>query len=224
MPDEFIASFQIYADWKRQSGIDIHVTKFSDIGANGTNPDIIKTHIADAYHNWDVPPTYVLIVGDDGVFPKKLVTLDGWTFPNEDFFVEIDGNDYFPELMIGRFTNQGDYRMQVMINKFIKYEKTPYTANTAWFKKGICCSNNAYASQVETKRFAANIMLQDGGFTSVDTMMSDQWCTYDIYDIINAINDGRSYLNYRGEGWYSGWSANCYYFSPDDVTNSVTQW
>jgi hypothetical protein len=100
MPDEFITSFQIYADWKRQSGIDIHVTKFSDIGANGTNPDIIKTHIADAYHNWEVPPTYVLIVGDDGVFPKKLVTLDGWTFPNEDFFVEIDGNDYFPELVI----------------------------------------------------------------------------------------------------------------------------
>jgi PKD repeat protein len=222
MPDEFITSFQIYADWKRQSGIDIHVTKFSDIGANGTNPDIIKTHIADAYHNWEVPPTYVLIVGDDGVFPKKLVTLDGWTFPNEDFFVEIDGNDYFPELMIGRFTNQGDYRMQVMINKFIKYEKNPYTANTDWFKKGICCSNNAYASQVETKRFAANIMVQDGGFTSVDTMMSDPQCTYDINDIVNAINDGRSFLNYRGEGWYSGWSTSCYDFSPDVITNNVT--
>jgi len=71
MPDEFVASFQIYADWKRQSGTDIHVTKFSDIGANATNPEIIKTHVSDAYHNWDVPPTYVLIIGDDEVFPKK---------------------------------------------------------------------------------------------------------------------------------------------------------
>ena len=34
MPDEFYASFQTYAEWKRQSGIDIHITKFSDIGAN----------------------------------------------------------------------------------------------------------------------------------------------------------------------------------------------
>ena len=45
MPDEYVTSFQTYADWKRQSGIDIHITKFSDIGANATNPDIIKNHI-----------------------------------------------------------------------------------------------------------------------------------------------------------------------------------
>ena len=37
MPDEFVASFQTYANWKRQSGIDIHITKFSDIGANATD-------------------------------------------------------------------------------------------------------------------------------------------------------------------------------------------
>jgi len=27
MPDQFVASFQEYADWKRQSGTDIHITK-----------------------------------------------------------------------------------------------------------------------------------------------------------------------------------------------------
>lgn len=221
MPDEYETSFQVYADWKRQSGVDIHVTTFSDIGATATNPTIIKNHITDAYHNWDVPPTYVLILGDDGYFPKYLVTLDGWTFPNEDFFVEIDGNDYFPELMIGRFTHQGEYRLQVMVNKFIKYEKTPYVTETDWFKKGTVCSNNAYESQPETKRFAAARMLEDGGFTSVDTMMSDFGCTYDLNDILNAINDGRSYLNYRGEGWYSGWYANCYDFTVNSVNNNV---
>ncbi len=105
MPDEFIASFQIYADWKRQSGIDIHITKFSDIGANASNPDIIKNHIADAYHNWAVPPTYVLLVGDAGVFPTT--TANGYV--SENFFVEIDGNDFFPELFLGRLTNQSDY-------------------------------------------------------------------------------------------------------------------
>jgi hypothetical protein len=224
MPDEFVTSFQIYADWKRQSGTDIHVTKFTDIGANNTNPDIIKNHIADAYHNWEVPPTYVLIVGDDGIFPKKIVNYPDYQFPNEDYFVEIDGNDYFPELMIGRFTNQGDYRMQVMINKYMLYEKTPYTASTDWFKKAVVCANNSYESQCETKRYAANMMLEYGGFTSVDTLMSDgnSWgagCTVDINDILNALNNGRSYLNYRGEGWYYGWYANCYDFSTSDVTN-----
>jgi len=212
MPDEFVESFQIYADWKHQSGTYVHITKFSDIGANSNNPDIIKDHISDAYYNWDNPPTYVLIVGDDGVFPKKIVDY-GYSFPNEDFFVEIEGNDYFPEMMIGRLTNQGDYRLQVLINKFMLYEKEPYTDETDWFKKGICCSNNAYPSQVSTKRFAAARMMEDGGFTSVDTLMSDGWgssCSMNTSDVVNAINEGRSYLNYRGEGWSSGWWAACY--------------
>ena len=55
-------------------------------------------------------------------------------------------------------------------------------------------------------------MLLDGGFASVDLMMSDPGCTYNSNDIINAINDGRSHLNYRGEGWYEGWYATCYDF------------
>ena len=124
-----------------------------------------------------------MLVGDDGVFPKQICS---YGFPNEDFFVEIDGNDFFPELFIGRLTNESDYGMQVMINKFLMYEKTPYTASTDWFKKGICCSNDAYASQIETKRFAAKRMLQDGGFTSVDTMMSDPGCTYNVTDVVEC--------------------------------------
>jgi hypothetical protein len=224
MPDEFTESFQVYADWKRQSGTDIHITKFSDIGANGNNPDIIKEHVTQSYNNWGNPPTYVLIIGDNGIFPKKIVTYPGYSFPWEEFFVTVEGNDYFPEMMIGRFTNQGDYRMQVMINKFMLYEKQPYTSDVSWFKKGTCCSNNDYESQVETKRFAAQVMLEDGLFTSVDTMMSDgngwgQGCTYNIGDIKAAINEGRSYLNYRGEGWSYGWYASCYDFSTSDVSS-----
>ncbi|MCF8367967.1 MAG: T9SS type A sorting domain-containing protein [Bacteroidales bacterium] len=220
MPDEYAASFEIYADWKHKSGTYIHITKFSDIGANSSNPDIIKNHISDAYYNWPEPPTYVLMVGDDGVFPKKMVTY-GYTFPNEDFFVEIEGNDYIPEMMIGRLTNQNDYRLQVLINKFMLYEQTPYTAETSWFKKGICCSNNAYASQIETKRYAAACMLEDGGFISVDTLMSDGWgssCSMNTSDVLNAITEGRSFLNYRGEGWSTGWWAACY----DINTNTIT--
>ncbi|MCF8378388.1 MAG: choice-of-anchor J domain-containing protein [Bacteroidales bacterium] len=204
MPDDFYNSFQAYAQWKRESGIDIHITKFSDIGANSSDPDIIRNHLADAYTNWDVPPTYALLVGDAQIIPYY--TSSGYV--DENHYVEIDGNDYFPDIILGRFTNQSDYTMQVMVNKFQLYEKQPYIADTDWFKKGICCSNNAYQSQVETKRFAAERMIVDGGF-SVDTMMSDPGCTYSNADVVNAINEGRSHLNYRGEGWTTGWWASC---------------
>ncbi|MEE9450063.1 MAG: C25 family cysteine peptidase, partial [Ignavibacteriaceae bacterium] len=229
MPDIYIEEFQPYADWKHKSGTEIIVTKFSEIGANQSNPDIIKNYILSVYNTWVNVPTHILIVGDYGSpagnAPVKYWTGWGWTFVNEDYFVELEGNDYFPEMMIGRFTNYngtsggGEYILQVMVDKFLKYERYPYTGETAWYKKGTVCSNNAYPTQVPTKRFAAQSMLEYGHFTSVDTMMSNSQCTYDVSDIVAAINNGRSYLNYRGEGWYDGWHANCYYFNTSHVNS-----
>ncbi|MCB0806213.1 MAG: choice-of-anchor J domain-containing protein [Bacteroidales bacterium] len=219
LPDDFYDSFLSYAEWKRKSGIDIHITKFSEIGANSSDPDIIRNHIADAYFNWEVTPTYALLIGDDGIIPHY--TSSGYV--DENYYVEIDGGDYFPEMMLGRFTNQSDYSLQVMINKFQKYEKTPYIATNDWLMKGICCSNDLYQSQVETKRYAAERMLEDGNFISVDTMMSDPGCTYSVADVVAAVNNGRSWVNYRGEGWTSGWGLgggnNCTPMKSSDVQN-----
>ena len=218
MPDIFATTFQTYADWKVKSGTKIHITRFSEIGANASNPDIIKNHIQDAYENWPVPPTHILILGDQGTAPVKFVTLQGWNFVNEDYFVEIEGNDYLPELMIGRFTNQTDYRLQVMVNKYMNYERHPYVDDDSWYKRATVCSNNAYESQVETKRFAANEMTHFG-FFNVDTLMSHNNCTANLSDVIATINQGISFLNYRGEGWSDGWHAHCYYFDVSAVTN-----
>ena len=219
MPDSFVTKFQTYAQWRHKTGTFVKITKFTDIGANASNPDIIKNHIADAYHNWQYPPTHVLLVGDYGWVPIKIITSGGYSLANEDYFVEIDGNDHFPEMMIGRLTNQNNYRLEVMTTKFMNYERTPYTTNPDWFKKGICCSNRAYESQRETKRLVAGVMLQDGGFISVDTLMSDSPCTMNLTTVINTINAGRSFLNYRGEGWSTGWWAECYNFPTSSVSS-----
>jgi len=218
MPDFLEPDFQVYADWKHKTGTYIHVTKFSEIGASANNPEAVKNHILDAYNTWANPPTHILIVGDDGVAPVKYISYD-FTFVNEDYFVELEGNDYFPEMMIGRFTNQGDYRMRVMINKFINYERTPYIQDPDWFRKGLVCSNDAYISQINTKRFTAEKMFTDGNFISVDSMYNGYPCPGNVSDIISMINEGRSFLNYRGEGWTSGWSASCIPFGTPDVSS-----
>ena len=218
MPDEFAASFQVYADWKHKTGTYIHITKFSEIGASVNNPTAVRDHILSAYTTWEVPPTHVLLIGDKEIAPVKYITYD-YTFVYDDYFVELEGNDYFPEMMIGRFTNQTDYRMQVMINKFMNYEKIPYVQSTDWFKKGLVCANNAYASQRETKRFTATQMLEFGNFTSVDSMYNGYPCPGNVNDIINMINEGRSFLNYRGEGWSTGWWADCIPFQTSDVSS-----
>jgi len=224
MPDAYVSHFQEYAKWKRESGIDIHITKFSEIGASSNNPVPVKQYITDAYNNWEYPPTYVMLVGDAGVFPTKTIVYPDYSFVYDEYFVEIDGNDFLPEMFVGRLTNDNTYKLDVILNKCLKYEKEPYMNETDWYKEGVCCSNNDFASQVATKRFTANIMKNEGQFTKVDTLMSDGYmggggCTVHLSDVISAINQGRSFLNYRGEGWEDGWQANCYSFSTNDVSS-----
>jgi hypothetical protein len=220
MPDEYENSFAPYAEWKRRSGTDIIIATFSDIGATANTPEVVKNHISDVYYNSEIPPAYVLIIGDDGVFPAEYISYD-YTFAYEDYFVEVEGSDYFPEMFIGRITNQNDYSLQVMLNKFRLYEEEPYVDETAWYKKGIVASNNAYQSQVVTKRFTRDRMLEDGQFTAVDDFLSDEGtpCDASLSDIVSSLEEGRSFLNYRGEGWSYGWAANCYSFISDDVSS-----
>lgn len=226
VPDALYEDFLPYADWKKRTGIDVHITKFSDIGATATNPITIKNHITDAYNTWDVPPTYVLLVGDDGIVPVKIYnsTYDSYSGAWENYFVEVDGDDYIPDMLIGRLTSKYNYRLKVLLNKFIKYEKEPYIEENAWFRKGLCASNNAYDSQVTTKEFTRDVMLNDGDFTFVDAMMSDggwggEGCSYGVGDVVSAINEGRSFVNYRGEGWYDGWHASCTPFGVSDLSS-----
>ena len=124
-------------------------------------------------------------------------------------------------MFIGRFTNQNDYTLQVLTSKAMMYERNPYIDDIGWYKRATVCSNNYLESQVETKRFAA-ARLRDYGYT-VDTLMSDGnysgGCSMDLSDVITTINNGIGMLNYRGEGWYDGWHAHCYYFN----TSSVSQ-
>ncbi len=218
LPDTFANTFRTYADWRHKTGTFVIVTRFSQIGATSTNPDIIKNYIAQCYFNWAFPPTFVLLGGDYGYVPRKYA--DGQSFANEDYFVEIDGNDVFPEMYIGRFTHQTNTVLQTIINKVIKYERTPYRANQTWFKRAVVCANNAYPTQPETKRWVSSVMRGSGGFV-VDTLLNSYGgsCIYNLAQVIGAINSGRSFLNYRGEGNYAGWWASCYPFSTTDVSS-----
>ena len=217
VPDTFAVPFKPYADWKNKTGTQVKVTKFSDIGANSTNPDIIKNYIATCYHTWQYPPTYVLLVGDYGQVPIK--PEDSQSFAVEDYFVEIDGNDVFPEAYIGRFTQDLNSitGLQTIINKVIKYERTPYRANQDWFKHAVLCSNTVDPTQQATKRWVSSVMTGSGGF-AVDTLLPiGTSCPHNLTEVISAINNGRGYLNYRGEGGSAGWWATCYPFSSSDV-------
>ena len=125
-------------------------------------------------------------------------------------------------MYIGRFTQDVNSitGLQTIVNKLIKYERYPYRASLDWFKHSVVCANNSYPTQPDTKRWVADIMRTNGGFT-VDTLLNlyQGPCIHTVAEIVSAINSGRSFLNYRGEGASSGWVyATCYPFNTTDVS------
>ena len=87
----------------------------------------------------------------------------------------IEGNDYFPEMLVGRLSFNDIAEFMAMSNKSVIYEKTPYMSNTNWMKRGLAVAGN-YAegglrpsTPVEMSRWLRDKML-NFGYTAVDTV------------------------------------------------------
>lgn len=211
-PDEFVEELQPLADWKNKKGVDTEIVRFSDIGATSTNEQIIKDYLSTLYQTPE-SPEYVLLVGDETQFPVHYVytpdppTIFSWysyagNYTNDNYFACLDGDDYFPDVFVGRFVAGNSTSILKLVNKIVSYEKTPYLAELDWYDRGLVCSDMTEPTQRTTKLQVREWMLDEGGFTQVDTIFGDGG----VVQFMSNVNSGRSFVNYRGTGWDSGWS------------------
>jgi hypothetical protein len=248
MPDSFASVFQPYAAWKHKSGTFINIVKFGDIGATSAATSCstaIKPYIKKAYDTWSYKPSYILLVGDNGIFPLKKYSTPGEGIYladviTDEYFGETDfSNKYEPDIMVGRLCVKDASELQNLLGKIMGYERNPPTANTAWFRKTLGISSNQVndgtgvsegpglcgggdsSLQAETVRKTTKMQM-DAGY-SADTLMCTDQFKGDRGTIINAINEGVAWINYRGQGWAQGWLTDCYTFYVDALPKVNTK-
>jgi hypothetical protein len=132
-------------DWKRRKGLVTKVVLLADVPDNDTDGDVdasdIKDYIQNIYDTWSPPPTYILLFGDAGdnagieILPTCYETRHPYDTPDygysnaeigtDLYFVTTDGNDYFPDIYIGRISVDDDVEGNVVVDKIINYEKNP---------------------------------------------------------------------------------------------------
>ena len=211
-PDEFTTEVQPFVDWKNQKGLRTDLVKFSDIGATSTNESIIKDYLTTLYQSSDAPE-YVLLVGDESQFPVHYVytpdpttPFSSYSYPgyytNDNYFACLEGEDYLPDVFLGRFVASNTTEVMKLANKIISYEKYPNMLELDWYDRGMVCSDLTEPTQRTTKLQIRDWMLEDGGFTVVDTIFGQGY----ISSFFTNVNSGRSFINYRGTGWDIGWS------------------
>ena len=126
-PDDpdFLAWADSIAVYRKLQGIRTGVVTTTEIGGN--TPTAIETYINNAYNNWDIPPVAVLLLGDYGTTGSTIVSPIWNNYCVSDhIYADVTGNSV-ADVVLARITAQNEADLQVMITKFLDYERNPIT-------------------------------------------------------------------------------------------------
>ena len=215
--DAFYQSIVPLARWKMKKGLETKIVNLSQIYSEfpGNNNYTIKNFISYAYNNWSFPPSYVLLVGDVEYLPTNY-GLSGCA--TDLFYSTLYGNDYFPDVMLGRMSVKTSEELDVIVNKTIEYERNPYLDEKAWYKNVTVFYGTERPQWLQTANFIESFL---GNYSYNVT----KWNEYegDTSRMASEINAGRFFLNYREHGsptgWYMGGSGGFYNSDVMALTN-----
>lgn len=222
---------QIFTDWKNQKGIETDVVFKDDIGTSSAQ---IKSYIQNIYDTSEIPPDYILLTGDvddDYEIPSFYITsTSGDSNVTDHPYTLLDGDDYFPEMIIGRMSFDSVIEYQTMIAKTLLYEKTPFMGSTHWFEDVTLVAGNYSSSPpmpttpVKVTKWLKDKMV-DYGYNNIDEFY--YWPPYyNVFpgssQISASINGGVGVVSYRGWGDANGWHYPLYHREHlDDLNNGA---
>jgi hypothetical protein len=220
VPDEWSTDILPFVDWKRVTGYEVRVAYTSQTGSDTTS---IRNYILNQYNDPSWNLTYILLVGDVDRIPNwvdQSVSSDPAT---DLYYSTLDGNDYLPDVYIGRFSVQNTTQLQTVVEKVVGYESTTSWSTTDWLERAFFLASadpGNHGVAEGTHLYCMNIVRNYG-------MVADSIFAY--YDpvnptiIANHINSGYSQVTYSGHGSESGWAdSNNLTFSVNDIYNLLS--
>ena len=113
--------FQQLVKWRKKQGYVVYTASTSETGGGSTTA--VKNYIQNAM-NWDVPPEFVTLIGDDG----GSYSIDSYTEYDSGYngegdhpYSQLDGNDLWPEVILGRISVRSTSELAVVVNKIFGY-------------------------------------------------------------------------------------------------------
>ena len=200
----FMEAIQPYVDWKTQKGIR---TELVSTSTTGTTVSSIKNFIST---RWMENPhlAYVQLVGDAAQIPSLNVSVpslgSGASDPD---YVMLLGDDYYPELFIGRFSGATSDEIATQVQRTIYYERDLNDTDT-WLSQAIGIAgtdggagghyNQSDIMHMDTIRS----LLLTGTYSNVDQQYQPTATVSSISEFFNA---GRGLANYISHGNISSW-------------------
>ncbi|MBI5433923.1 MAG: hypothetical protein HZA52_13915 [Planctomycetes bacterium] len=195
----FLTELTPFVAWKQSRGIEVTVVNVATIGNNAT---AIKNYIKNVYNAGNL--SYVLLVGD-----AAQVASGSYSGGSSDPFYGQMTADYYPEVLVGRFSAQSLNDVRTQVERSIVYEQQNHAlAAGGWNAWGMgIASNQGPGHYGEYDNQHMNLIRQD--FLTYGYGIVDQ-----IYDptgtkamVSNGLNAGRRTINYCGHGSDTSWGS-----------------
>ena len=210
--DDFYDAMIPFVNWKNCKGIPTEMVNVSAIG----NANDIKLYIEQYYA--DNGLTFVLLVGDADEVPSLYTS--SYTYAASDpSYSYIVGDDNYQDLFVGRFSAETIDEVNTQVQRSIEYEQNP-EVGAEWYHKGTgIASSQGPGDDGEYDDEHMDYIRDDllaYTYTEVDQIY-DPYATSAM--VSEALNNGRSIVNYCGHGSMTSWGSSG--FSNSDI-NALT--
>ncbi len=198
-PDSYVGYLDDFIEWKKLKGYHVTVATLTQTGSSNTQ---IKAYIQDAYDNWDIPPQFVLLIGDDDMPAYNGQETSSIT---DHPYGQLDGTDLFHDVWLGRWPISSSTELQTIIDKTMTFEHPDlWTNGEAWCKKAVfMASSHNHNISEGSHRWVIQTYLGPAGF-ACDTLWNYSGAT--TAQVSSAYNDGRSFGVFSGHGSTTSWA------------------
>ena len=141
--DAFISAAQELANYRTRQGILTKVMSLDETGA--TTPGMLRLWFREIYHNWDIPPAAVCIIGESGNDLQMCVPAFRTQHPMDNFvasdnpYADID-DDNLPDITFSRLVAETEAELPIFIGKQIEYEYTNPCMNPYYYAHPLTAS------------------------------------------------------------------------------------
>ncbi|HID32728.1 MAG TPA: T9SS type A sorting domain-containing protein [bacterium (Candidatus Stahlbacteria)] len=200
VPDAWASYLDPLVEWRKKKGYHVTVAKKSE---TGSTKEQIKNYISNAYHNWPIPPSFVLLIGDIDQIPYWSGSGSG-SPPTDLNYACVDGSDYFPDVDLSRFSVANSTQLDSLVKKTVKYERNEWTGGNDWCDRAYFIASkdiNYHQVAENTHKWCMAIVRRHG--MTADSL----WLYYGTgTPVRTAVNGGRSWVTYSGHGTTTSWA------------------
>lgn len=215
--DAFMTAMEPFVAWKTQIGRPTTMVGTSETGNTAT---AIQSYIA-TYYASHPNLTDILLVGDVEQIPGVYISANGgW---NQDYsgygdmqYGQLAGNDYYNEVVVGRFCCETEAQVTNHVNKVLNYERD-LDETATWLTVGEGVSKNegaggghygeadyVHIDNVRDDLLAYNYTEVHRDYQGVTGI------TASATTVSQHINAGVSIINYCNHGYETGWGVFSY--------------